>query len=243
MLRLRIPHRRTVSLLKDAQGAALLEFAISLPLLVVFIVGIYDFSGAFNQKQKIEQAAQEGAIIAGAQPTSDIASSSAPDSLLPVVSAVYNSLVGSGVLPTGTCTPPGTASGPTGLAWTYTLSGCPDSLIITINRGAVVNSDTVINQIEGATVMALGGALFEAIHFTGGRITNGTFSDYRVPRIDDVPSIEVVLLDRADLPSAGAGETPMIAVAPAIANAVFDATGHRLRSLPLRVDGPLHPGR
>ena len=78
MLRLRIPHRRTVSLLKDAQGAAMLEFAISLPLLVVFVVGIYDFSGAFNQKQKIEQAAQEGAIIAGAQPTSDIASPTAP---------------------------------------------------------------------------------------------------------------------------------------------------------------------
>ena len=75
MLRLRIPHRRTVSLLRDVQGSALLEFAISLPLLVVFVVGIYDFSGAFNQKQKIEQAAQEGAIIAGAQPMSDIASS------------------------------------------------------------------------------------------------------------------------------------------------------------------------
>jgi Flp pilus assembly protein TadG len=129
MLRLLIPHRRTVGLLRDVQGAALLEFAISLPLLVVFVVGIYDFSGAFNQKQKIEQAAQEGAIIAGAQPTSDIASPTAPASLLPVVSAVYNSLVGSGVLPTGTCAPPGAASGPTGVAWTYT-----------INRGTVVTS-------------------------------------------------------------------------------------------------------
>jgi nicotinate dehydrogenase subunit B len=116
-------------------------------------------------------------------------------------------------------------------------------LVTAYECGAVVNPDTVINQIEGATVMALGGALFEAIHFTDGRITNGTFSDYRVPRIDDVPPIEVVLLDRVDLPSAGAGETPMIAVAPAIANAVFDATGRRLRSLPLRVDGPLPPGR
>jgi len=152
MLRHRITHRRTVKLLKDTQGAAVLEFAISLPLLVVFIVGIYDFSGAFNQKQKIEQAAQEGAIIAGAQPTSDIASSSAPDSLLPVVSAVYNSLVGSGVLPTGTCTPPGTASGPTGLAWTYTLSGCPDSLVITINRGAVVNLASPTPTLVGTSV-------------------------------------------------------------------------------------------
>jgi Flp pilus assembly protein TadG len=137
MLRLRILHRRVVSLLKDAQGAAILEFAISLPLLVVFVVGIYDFSGAFNQKQKIEQAAQEGAIIAGAQPTSDIASPTAPDSLLPVVSAVFNSLAGSGVLQG--CTLPATATG-TGLASTYKINGCPDQLVITINRGTVVNS-------------------------------------------------------------------------------------------------------
>src|ERR1035438_3668757 len=137
MLRLRIPHRRTVSLLKDAQGAAILEFAISLPLLVVFVVGIFDFSGAFNQKQKIEQAAQEGAIIAGAQPMSDIASATAPDSLLPVVTAVFNSLVGSGVL--HGCTLPAAASG-TGLASTYTISGCPDSLIITTHHHTVVNS-------------------------------------------------------------------------------------------------------
>jgi molybdenum cofactor synthesis domain-containing protein len=75
----------------------------------------------------------------------------------------------------------------------------------------VVNPDTVINQIEGATVMALGGALFEAIRFTDGAITNGSFSDYRVPRFHDVPPIEVVVLKRPDLASAEAGETPMIA--------------------------------
>ncbi len=125
------------TLIRDDQGSALLEFAITLPLLVVFVVGIYDFSGAFNQKQKIEQAAQEGAIIAGAQPTSDIASPTPPDSLQPVVTAIFNSLVGSGVLPTGTCTLPATASGHAGLAWAYTISGCPDNLIITINRGWV----------------------------------------------------------------------------------------------------------
>src|ERR1017187_4750612 len=101
MLRLRIPHRRTVSLLKDAQGAAILEFAISLPLLVVFVVGIDDFSGAFNQKQKIEQAAQEGAIIAGAQPTSDIASPAAPDSLLPRAAADVNAPAARGGSPRG----------------------------------------------------------------------------------------------------------------------------------------------
>lgn len=111
-------------------------------------------------------------------------------------------------------------------------------LITAYECGAVVNPEAVISQIEGAAVMALGGALFEAIRFAGGVITNGAFSAYRVPRLTDVPPIEVVLLDRPDLPSAGAGETPMIAVAPAIANAIFSATGRRLRSLPLLAEPP-----
>ncbi len=95
------------SLLRNDRGSALLEFAITLPLLVVFVVGIYDFSGAFNQKQKIAQAAQEGAIIAGAQPMSDIqATNGNPDSLQPVVTAIVNSLAGSGVVNAGACQPP-----------------------------------------------------------------------------------------------------------------------------------------
>jgi isoquinoline 1-oxidoreductase len=79
----------------------------------------------------------------------------------------------------------------------------------------------------------MGGALFEAIEFENGQILNGRMSQYRVPRFTDLPLIETVLLDRKDLPSAGAGECPMIGLAPAIANAIFDATGVRLRSLPL----------
>lgn len=103
--------------------------------------------------------------------------------------------------------------------------------------GALVNPDTVRNQIEGATVMALGAALFEVVHFDAGKILNASFSTYRVPRFADVPPIEVLLLDRRDIPSAGAGETPLIAVAPALANAIFEATGVRLRSLPLIPSG------
>ena len=144
MPRFRILHRRTVGLLRETRGAALLEFAITLPLLVVFVVGIFDFSGAFNQKQKIEQAAQEGAIIAGAQPMSDIASSNTnPDSLQPVVIAVFNSLVASGVVPKGTCAPPvaPTHSG-SNLKWTYKITGCPDDLVIVIDRGWVSTSAT-----------------------------------------------------------------------------------------------------
>src|SRR5712692_2702691 len=75
-----------------SEGSALLEFALVLPLLVVFIVGIYDFSGAYNQKQKIEHAAQSGAIIAAGQPTGDMEVPD-PASLLPVATVIFNSLV------------------------------------------------------------------------------------------------------------------------------------------------------
>jgi isoquinoline 1-oxidoreductase len=103
--------------------------------------------------------------------------------------------------------------------------------------GAIVNPDNLRNQIEGSNVQGLGGALFEAIEFDNGKILNGRMSQYRVPRFSDVPTLETVLLDRKDLPSAGAGECPMVGLAPAIANAIFDASGIRLRSLPLVPNG------
>jgi nicotinate dehydrogenase subunit B len=106
-------------------------------------------------------------------------------------------------------------------------------IVTAFECGAIVDPDNLRNQIEGATVMGLGGALFEALHFENGRPTNGLMSDYRVPRFSDIPPIEVILLDRRDQPSAGAGETPIITVAPAIANAIFAATGRRVRSMPL----------
>lgn len=110
-------------------------------------------------------------------------------------------------------------------------------LVTAFECGAVVNPDHLRNQIEGGNVMALGGALFEAIEFQNGQILNGRFSDYRLPRFSDVPQLETVLLDRKDLPSAGAGEASLVGVAPAIGNAVFDACGIRLRSLPLVPNG------
>jgi len=83
--------------------------------------------------------------------------------------------------------------------------------------------------------MGLGAVLREEILFENGRLTTARFSQYRVPRFRDLPEkLEVILLDRRDLPSAGAGETPIAAVAPAMASAVFGATGVRPRSLPLR---------
>lgn len=99
--------------------------------------------------------------------------------------------------------------------------------------GAVVNPLHLKNQIEGAITQAIGGAMFEAIQFGNGQILNPKFSLYRVPRFSDTPPIEVVLVDRKDIPSAGAGETPIVGLAPAVANAIFNATHVRLRSLPL----------
>ena len=103
--------------------------------------------------------------------------------------------------------------------------------------GAVVNPSGLHNQITGAIMMGIGGALFEAIHFDNGRILNPHLADYRVPRFSDMPQIDVEMLDRKDLPPAGAGETPIMALAPALGNAIFSATGIRLRSLPLAPSG------
>jgi len=103
--------------------------------------------------------------------------------------------------------------------------------------GAIVNPDGLRNQVVGAIIQGLGGALFEAIEFENGRIKNPHFATYRVPRFRDVPEIEAILLDRKDIPSAGAGETPIMAIAPAAGNAFFDATGTRLNDLPLVSNG------
>jgi CO/xanthine dehydrogenase Mo-binding subunit/aerobic-type carbon monoxide dehydrogenase small subunit (CoxS/CutS family) len=117
-----------------------------------------------------------------------------------------------------------------------------ERIVTAFECGAIVHPDGLANQVEGATVMGLGAALFEAIHFGDGAITNASMSEYRVPRTTDVPPIEVILLDRRDLPSTGGGETPIIAIAPALANAIFAATGVRLRALPLVPDGRIPLG-
>jgi nicotinate dehydrogenase subunit B len=103
--------------------------------------------------------------------------------------------------------------------------------------GAIVNPDGLRHQVIGANIMGLGGALFESLEFENGRISNPRFAQYRVPRFRDIPKIEAILLDRKDLPPAGAGETPIVGLAPAIGNAIFDATGIRLRALPLAPRG------
>ncbi|HLK17281.1 MAG TPA: molybdopterin cofactor-binding domain-containing protein, partial [Fimbriimonadaceae bacterium] len=110
-----------------------------------------------------------------------------------------------------------------------------ERIVTAYECGAILNPELLKLQVEGAVVMGIGGAMFEAIEFENGRILTDHLSKYRVPRYADVPPMTTILLDRKDLPSAGAGETPIIAIAPAIGNAIFAATGVRLRSLPLKL--------
>ena len=109
-----------------------------------------------------------------------------------------------------------------------------ERLVVVFECGAIMNPDGLRNQVEGAVVQGLGGALFEALEFGNGALSNGTMEQYRVPRFRDVPPIEVVLLDRRDLPSAGAGETPIVCVAPAIGSAAR-AFGRVDTALPVRL--------
>ncbi|HVA57277.1 MAG TPA: molybdopterin cofactor-binding domain-containing protein, partial [Gemmatimonadaceae bacterium] len=103
--------------------------------------------------------------------------------------------------------------------------------------GAVVNPDILRNQVEGAFIQGIGGALFEAIDFDHGVVRNAHLAQYRVPRFSDVPDLDVVLIDRKDETPMGAGETPIFGVAPAVGAAIFDATGTRVRALPMARGG------
>ena len=101
--------------------------------------------------------------------------------------------------------------------------------------GAIVNPANLQSQVEGCILMGLGAALREEILFANGRLKNGRFAAYRVTRFRDVPKMDILLLDKKNSEPAGAGETPIMAVAPAMANAIFAATGERVRSLPFRL--------
>lgn len=99
--------------------------------------------------------------------------------------------------------------------------------------GAILNPDNLLSQVQGAIIMGLGPALREEMRFEKGEMLNASFGKYQVPRFRDVPELDIHLLNRPDLASAGAGETPIIVIAPAIANAVFHATGVRVRTMPI----------
>ena len=101
--------------------------------------------------------------------------------------------------------------------------------------GAIVNPANLLTQVQACIIMGLGPALREEMRFENGKMRNATFERYLVPRLSDVPTLDIHLLNRPDLPSVGAGETPIIAIAPAIANAVFHATGVPVHEMPIRL--------
>ncbi len=105
--------------------------------------------------------------------------------------------------------------------------------VVAMDCGAIINPGNLRNQIAGALIQGIGGALFEELHYDERQIQNPWLSTYRVPRFSDVPEIEIELVDRRDEPSAGAGESPITVIAPAIGAALYNATGQWFRSLPM----------
>jgi len=122
------------SRLQGIDAAAAIEFAIALPLLVVLVVGIFDFGGAFNLKQELNNAAREGAAFGASQPTNDLLNSGTPPSVDAVRYLVASYLLAARINTCGldTMTAPGSQSGP--MTWTYTATGCTPNLILTITR-------------------------------------------------------------------------------------------------------------
>jgi isoquinoline 1-oxidoreductase len=109
-----------------------------------------------------------------------------------------------------------------------------DRVTAALDCGLVVNPDGAKNQVEGSIVQGMGTALYEAIDFQSGHVLNAGFTRYRVPRSNDAPKIETLLVGDPETPSTGAGEPGIVPIAAAISNAVFDRTGMRHRELPIQ---------
>jgi isoquinoline 1-oxidoreductase beta subunit len=106
-----------------------------------------------------------------------------------------------------------------------------DKVFAVIDCGWYVNPDIIRAQIEGSIVMGLGAAVFHATHFEDGMAVEKNFSTYQMPRINDIPDIEVHIMENNELPG-GVGEPGLPPFAPALTNAIFDLTGKRIRKLP-----------
>ncbi len=101
-----------------------------------------------------------------------------------------------------------------------------------VDCGLVVNPDSVIAQIEGSIIMGMSATLFEKITLKDGQIIQGNFDDYKIARMRDTPEINVTIVESNGSPS-GSGEPASSPIVPAITNAIFAATGTRIRKLPL----------
>jgi isoquinoline 1-oxidoreductase beta subunit len=110
-----------------------------------------------------------------------------------------------------------------------------EKIVAAIDCGTAVNPDNVKAQVEGATVMALMAALKDEITFEGGKAVQTNFHNYRMMRINEIPPIEVYILPSTDKPD-GVGEPGLPPLAPALGNAIFAATGKRIRKLPFKIE-------
>jgi Flp pilus assembly protein TadG len=153
------------SLCSDDQAAQIVELAVSLPLLVVFVVGIFDFSGAFTLKQKLTNAAREGARVAAAAPANDVDPlTTVPASVDTAVRVVDNYLEAINISDCGGLNP-NSPSAQTGLTWTYTATGkgCPTGgLTIAIDRGYIFPATSASNP-TGCTSQPAGGGTVNVV--------------------------------------------------------------------------------
>lgn len=110
-----------------------------------------------------------------------------------------------------------------------------DKVFALMDCGWYVNPDIIRAQVEGSIVMALGAAVNHSTHFKEGKAVEKNFNAYLMPRINEIPEIEVHIMENDEKPG-GVGEPALPAFAPALCNAIFDLTGQRMRKLPFKLD-------
>jgi CO/xanthine dehydrogenase Mo-binding subunit len=106
-------------------------------------------------------------------------------------------------------------------------------LVVAIDVGLIINPDGVKNQIEGGAIQSASWTLKEQVRLDARGVTSLSWEDYPILKFSEVPAVDVELIDRPDSPAVGAGEAAQGPTAGAIANAVHDALGVRVRDLPL----------
>ena len=109
-------------------------------------------------------------------------------------------------------------------------------LTLAVDVGEAINPDGIVNQIEGGAIQATSWVLKERVRFDTTRITSNSWTEYPILRFSEVPDVEVEVISRPEIEPVGAGEAAHGPVTAAIANAVFDALGVRLRDLPITRD-------
>jgi isoquinoline 1-oxidoreductase beta subunit len=107
-------------------------------------------------------------------------------------------------------------------------------VVCAVDCGTVINPDTVVAQMEGGIVFGLTAALKAEITIEKGRAQQSNFNDYPLLTMDEMPVVEVHIVPGDERPPTGIGEMGVPPIAPAVANAVFAATGVRVRHLPIR---------